>query len=292
MLSVLLDRHSKIAVTPETGFFLYFFPNKMFKFRSNSHKVSVQQVLKKTGVDNLGIDSKVLLSSFLRCKPTLKNLFKIILKLYAIRAGKRTVIEKSTVHLPCVGKIFKWYPDAKVICIIRDGRDVVNSLLKVPWASDNILIHCAMWNFCALLAKKYSSEFPQSFKIVKYEDLVENPENVLKEICDLINETFEPTQLDRSCRSDAVPKWEYQWKGKALEKLDATRIHAWRDECSVEKQIIMTHLMGRWLTYYGYNEFNPKSAKRNKYLLVKVKFRLVYEISYVYLKYIIFRLIY
>jgi Sulfotransferase family len=49
------------------------------------------------------------------------------------KSGKRFIGDKSPLHTDHVDEIFEFYPDAKVIHIIRDGRDVAVSLMHHFW---------------------------------------------------------------------------------------------------------------------------------------------------------------
>jgi hypothetical protein len=54
------------------------------------------------------------------------------------RTGKRIVGDKSPQHTECIDEIHEIYPDAKIIHIVRDGRDVAVSAMNHWWrlASD------------------------------------------------------------------------------------------------------------------------------------------------------------
>ena len=49
------------------------------------------------------------------------------------RSGKRIVGDKSPLHTDYVDEIFELYPEAKVIHVVRDGRDVAVSLMHHFW---------------------------------------------------------------------------------------------------------------------------------------------------------------
>ena len=57
----------------------------------------------------------------------------------------RFFCEKTPQHLRSVDKILKYYPKAKFVHVIRDGRDVVNSLLKMPWRPDGLINNARFW---------------------------------------------------------------------------------------------------------------------------------------------------
>jgi glycosyltransferase involved in cell wall biosynthesis len=67
----------------------------------------------------------------------LRNLTRLAIDYYMLqgsaRSGKRIVGDKSPLHTDYVDEIFELYPEAKVIHVVRDGRDVAVSLMHHFW---------------------------------------------------------------------------------------------------------------------------------------------------------------
>ena len=81
----------------------------------------------------------------------------------AVVAGKRRVVEKTPKHIQCIGKILKWSPEAKIIIIVRDGRDVAYSIKQRTgsleegiqrWMDDNLSAK-EFWNHPNVYLVKY-----------------------------------------------------------------------------------------------------------------------------------------
>jgi len=51
-----------------------------------------------------------------------------------------------------------------------------------------------------------------------------------------------------------VPAWELQWKERAVQAPDTSRIAAWRRTASPDEQRLMNHLMRRRLRQFGYEQ--------------------------------------
>jgi hypothetical protein len=65
--------------------------------------------------------------------------------LFAACAGDKRILEKTPLHaehLPLIGELF---PEASVIAIHRDGRDVVRSLLEVDAGAENAAVAASRW---------------------------------------------------------------------------------------------------------------------------------------------------
>jgi hypothetical protein len=251
LLATLLDRNSKIAISPETHFFRcvlnYSNPNKM-----HSHEYLMKKLFDYPRTHDLNLDRDDVLKAFKVYPPNFRHLFQSLLEVYAQKEGKKRPGEKTPSHMVYVPQILSMYPEAKIICIIRDGRAVVNSVMNMPWNQfKNIAKHCAEWNYHSTLTIKYLKKKPDSFMVVKYEDLVTSPEAELTRICDFIGEEYEQSQLIPK-ESKVVPSWEKDWKKSAVGELNSDRIHAWKDMVSNEDRALIEVIMEKSLIYWGY----------------------------------------
>ncbi|GAN31521.1 sulfotransferase [Candidatus Brocadia sinica JPN1] len=79
------------------------------------------------------------------------------------------------------------FPDAKFIHIVRDGRDVFDSWRKMNSFNDNVAAAALDWRYKLFRIEKSFKKIPEENKItIRYEDLLENPENTIKSICSVI----------------------------------------------------------------------------------------------------------
>ena len=281
MLAVLLDRHSRITVPPETQFFSQFIPQLRQLKNKPSREQAVELALSFHRIADLQLNYDDVLKRFQNFKNTDSGLFRSILESYAEKHNKQRPAEKSPRHLMYVPTIFSYYPAAKVICILRDGRDMVRSLEKASWARPTsprrFGLFCADWNDCVRAALKWSRKYSsERFIIVKYEEILSKPEKYLKKLCDFIGEDFESSQLDADVQTGSVPEWEKEWKNKARKSLDPTRIQAWKkEETDTWKIWQMNSMMGRMLRKAGYDSTDLKKCnivQRIKLIVIKLPY--------------------
>jgi hypothetical protein len=123
-----------------------------------------------------------------------------------ILAGKNRWVEKTPRHIRYIGKILNWRPDARILIIVRDGRDVACSIRErlgsledgiKRWVSDN------------LLGKEYWSN--PNVNVVKYEDLVSDFEHTIRGILKFLDEDYEDGmkeyyKIPRKWYSDKITK--------------------------------------------------------------------------------------
>lgn len=252
LLATHLDRHSRIAVPPESQFFLGVLPCGRPAKAGASHAALIKRLFENRRIWDLNLDREDVSKRFQGFEPEYKNLLRVALESYTSREGKPRPGEKSPDHLLYVPLIMEWYPSAKVICIVRDGRDVVQSLMKVPWyRRKNLAGFCAEWNYQSGLVEEYQKVLPVSFHVVKFEDFIRSPEVELKKICVCIGEDYEPSQLDTNVKSKLVTERESGWKSKAATGIDSSRAGAWENASEADK-FIMNRIMRPWLHHWGY----------------------------------------
>lgn len=259
LLAVLLDRHSNIAIGPETQFFTEFIPQNWDQRTPESYEQLVDSALSFKRIADFNFDRDQLLHHFKKYELSFASLLRAIIEVHALRSSKPRPGEKSPLHLQHVPALLTQFPESKIICVLRDGRDVVRSLIEAPWAIPKnprrLGLFCIQWTDAVEQTIQYQKTLPPGrFMTVKFEDILRQPQPELEKICAFIGEKFEPTQLQPAQASSAIPDWEKKWKNKASETLDPGRIEAWRKSADQNQIWAMNSMMGDMLERMGYSD--------------------------------------
>lgn len=174
-----------------------------------------------------------------------------ILELYAEAQDKARCGEKTPQHLLQVPIILRHFPSARIVCLLRDGRDVALSLRAMPWGPPTLADAADLWNTFVRLADGFSERHPDQFRFARYEALVTEPDQVLPGIMAFLGETFEPRQLQPHLSSAVLPR-SLPWKGQALGPVDPSRIGRRRDEATAEERALLDELLSEELRHHGY----------------------------------------
>ena len=206
-LTELLNSHPEIFGSSETHFFnidwgFSFLNNSSIDLLKDISEENLHHSLKdfyehyriKDFLELAGIDSfrvtqlcKVLLENAeLEVREQSLETFKQILFTALMQASKekapnKTIFcEKTPQHLQNVEEIHKLFPSAKFIHVKRDGRDVVNSLLKMPWRPAGLINNARFWRKYARLGEKLENalldkKLKKNIISIKFEELLENP---------------------------------------------------------------------------------------------------------------------
>ena len=90
-----------------------------------------------------------------------------------IEPGKTRLAERTPLHALHTGLIGDIYPDGRIVHIIRDGRDVVRSLLAQQWGPENVADGAREWR--AAIETARAGAHLDRYLEVRYEDLHADP---------------------------------------------------------------------------------------------------------------------
>lgn len=254
----MLNRHSQIAVTPETHFAI----EMVHRFSSDwlelcdrpgaTPEPFIRYLLYHTRLSDLRLDPAAVTTRLGEQALTPSNVFRCIMEEYAAVRTKPRVAEKTPGHVLHLEELFGWYPNAKFIWVVRDGRDVVRSVRQLPWMSDPWWKICFRWRRNVSEALRFQRTHPGIMHAVRYEALLRDPEREVRRLHDFLAIPFEPQQLRETPTSDVIPEWEIPWKSKANQPIDTSRAGAWHREASDRELCHLNCIMGRYLKKLGY----------------------------------------
>ncbi|MGZ3894964.1 MAG: sulfotransferase family protein, partial [Bacteroidia bacterium] len=111
------------------------------------------------------------------------------------------VVDKELVLHECIDEVAGFYPKGKFIILYRDPRD--NAFTK--WrlfekrkqtAEQNYYKIALDWNYVYGRLRNAKKKYPEKFFEIKYEDLVDDPENELKKLCAFLGISYDPIMLE------------------------------------------------------------------------------------------------
>jgi hypothetical protein len=112
-------------------------------------------------------------------------------KKYKLNESARYIAEKTPSHCCHLGRIFKLFPNSRIIMMVRDGRDAAVSELK-RLGNFEAAVHS--WRIHNNSALRFYSD--PRVHVVKYEELVGDLEKTLRGVCKFLDLEFEPAMLN------------------------------------------------------------------------------------------------
>ena len=131
---------------------------------------------------------------FWQGEPTYARLFALFHTHYAEQLGKPRWGVQSVSEEQYIALIFAAYPTAKMIHMIRDPRDRYEAQITTrrPRRWGEVAIATAHWLYSVGLAKRHQKRYPHRYKIVRYETLVSQPQETIRDVCVFLNEDYTP----------------------------------------------------------------------------------------------------
>jgi hypothetical protein len=270
LFAALLDNHSQMCVTPETRFCRGVFPCGQPDKRPRDHDFLVERVFGYWRIKDLHVDKSDYEVLFKNGVASYRNAFASLLECYRLSSGKPLVGEKSPIHLFYVDTLLDWFPEAHIYCLIRDGRDVVNSMMRAPFTHAHLPRHAAEWAAQSGITRRLQSRFPGSFEVIRFEDLVQEPKKTMIAVCRQLGEEFENAQLEPVSSSAVVPDWEKAWKENAMTGVDASKVELWRSAFKPKELLFLNEVMGSELDYWGYDTSPGYDLRRATVAMIRL----------------------
>lgn len=280
MLATILGRNPDLLALPETHFFgtSYggFFLSRLWARRNVSALIK-QTLDKNLRIADVEYDEAEIRNELAKKKPLReKHVLDAIFKLTLSAHGRTRIVEKTPNHIEHFQKILEWYPDAKVICIVRDVRDAVDSLLKVPWTHSNTQRHALHWNWCVAQGVSFEKKYPERVKVIRYEDVVLSPEQSLQSLSEFLNINYTAAMLDSGESTATIPEWEAAWKQEAGAKIQKSRAFKWKNSKKLEYTTweALAHTGLKSLNYELQNDTASMKSQLYKNAIFAIRYKL------------------
>ncbi len=158
------------------------------------------------------------------------------------------------------------FPEARFLDIVRDGRAVVNSMLRTPvlWHDEELMgrndvYHCAgQWSDFLGHTKRLAAELP--FLELRYEHLLTDETELLKRVCSFLDIEF--AREPQTSPAFEVSEREQRIHPLLMEELSLDRETAWKNELPRWQGLAIEARIGRSLNRYGYGLHFSNNATR------------------------------
>jgi len=182
---MMLCAHPKIHLTHEASFYLW--------ENGDSEPMSayLRRYLDGMSFRWLRADPAPMLEGLSPVSPR-RDFYTALMRTMAARYGKTRFGDKTPGHSAKLGRIFEDYPDARVVRIVRSPVAVVRSLNRMPWFPRSLVSGAVMVG----QEEKQCAPFADRIHQIRLEDLLADPEAVLRGVLEFIGEPWDDAVLD------------------------------------------------------------------------------------------------
>lgn len=289
LLTSMLSAHPRIAIAPETHYLCYWMQEykTLNPTLSRDFDLFWQTISSSERFSYFGINANKTRERILsKGSPSHQHILWGWLEEYADAINKVRWGEKTPLHYQHLRQLFTWFPNAQAIWMLRDPRAVSASLTKVPWASNYIHIHAQQWQE-SLICFQQDWQGDHRIILVQYEELVQQPEECLKAICQRLGELYTPDMLTKRSETHTPlinrQGWAAQHLRSALQPISANTISKWHHDLAQYQIEIIDSLTFPDAANYGYisNVVLPISTyARFSLKLEKLRVKLERKLAY------------
>lgn len=195
-----------------------------------------------------------------------KDLYAVFMRSEAQRVGRRIPCEQTPRYIFSAREILRAYPNAKVINMIRDPRDVLVSQRSkwkrrflggssIPmreairaWTNYHPWLVSRLWVSCADYAASIKEEH---FVSIRFEDLLSQPEREVRHLCEFIGIEFDSDMLNAPQVGSSTGRDAPEKKG-----LNKDRVGGWK-RSGIPEDVRQTC---EWvcqdrMRFFGYEDF-------------------------------------
>ena len=288
LLSLMLNISPKVLSPSEEPFALFLYDKYKYKTSWTTSDI-------KSYVDDFWLIAEKDINLFFTTKQKLTNVlethklylnYQLLIRITYLhflepksKDAVNCIVDKQIKYFFYLKKLVKIFPESKFVILVRDPR--VNAIRKKNRnlnTGKNPLYLAALWNntyknINYLLSKQ------KAVLIVKYEDLVSEPEKTLREVCEFIEvdytdsliktegiyESFLNIQKEKVDKNHIAYLTNFQ--SSLFGKIDKEKIHLQENEMNVELHNKIVKLTAPLLNKFNYNINQLSSAVSVKFTI-------------------------
>jgi hypothetical protein len=219
------------------------------------------KLFQRTGLDPKDIDERVMED----CRNA-GDFLRIVMETIARKQGVDRWAESTPLHLLYLPLIKKVIPDALVVHIIRDGRDVTASLHRIGWIrplpwdrARAFVVPAIFWRWIVSKGRRYGQALGRDYLEIHYEDLVQNPRETLARIGKFIEHDLDYDRIQQvALGSVHNPNSSFRGDGKETE---AATIGRWKRMFTPAQVRDVESSLGNLLVETGYTLETPPAER-------------------------------
>ena len=258
LLRSILSGNSDISIPPES----YRIPFAIKKFhifnnRDWSEVVSVvldefrnEKEFVHWEIDIENVQNK--LENIPDTKKTLANIFDELYCTYSKQHSTGKIWgDKTPMNTSYLGWIGSVFPKSKFIHIIRDGRDVVSSYLKMGRYT-TVKDAAQRWKKSVKFGKSFGSSIGNNYMEIRYEAMVSSPEEVIKNICSFLGITYSIEMLNHTNLVEKLGDTSLSHHSNLSRPITTDSIGKWKENLSSADKNEVLKLLKEDLMTLGY----------------------------------------
>ncbi len=235
LLRLVLDSHDRIAIPPETGFMRAYKAHRFIPFKWTGRNWA-----KRLGWSDEELDAEM------------RDFYNRLFMRYVETHGKQRWGEKTPLHIWHVDAMARLFPDAVFVAIVRHpGGSIASNMTRWRFGLNRALSHFDRYTRELL---RQAARFGDRTVLLRYEELLLNPEPVLRELLDWLGEPWSDKVLEHhTVQSGRGGKEIVEGRNRVSDPLDVSRIDRWKRTLDSPIRLALNNRLGRMPAFLGYS---------------------------------------
>ena len=268
LLGMIFDSHPDLTIAHEPRFLATMAPDPSL-YQQNGDGLDIDRFLTDLyAVSNfrrLGVPKdqvREVLAS--QSPPDLASAVRVVFDLYAQSRGKNLYGDKTPLYITFLEPIARLLPEARFVHLVRDGRDVVLAYLERDKGPASVAEGAYHWRLRVTRGHRDGIALgPDRYREFHYEDLIDDTEGTVREMCRFLGLDFHPVMLDyqetsKRFLAEAKNPGDHQHLTMAPTK----GLIDWRTGMSADDLALFEAIAGDALEELGYQRASERKVSR------------------------------
>jgi len=259
----MLCRHSRLYVPPESDFIPHFFGRKPLQ-QLDERTISdlLDMIFNKYRFPGEWQGPQPELQNFIVSMQdrTPAGFLNALYGTYAQQNGAERWGDKTPIYASYIKLLHIIFPDARFIHIIRDPFDAVHSMLEKYERDEfhvDIFFAARNWVRRIRKAREAGANFGRNhYYEIRYENLVENPSDELRKVCEFLQESYEPEMLSPEVMAQARIEPDDHFFSNVRNPVTTQSVGRGRKELSSNDCRVVEKVAGDLMEELGYAKLN------------------------------------
>lgn len=247
LLRLIVDSHDNIAIAQETSIMRAYLAHKWIPFHRHGG-----DWYPRLGWSDDELDERM------------RDFYGGMFERFAAEQGKARWGDKTPWHAWHIREISRLFPDAVILATVRHPGAVsasVSGRFRLGWGGA-----VSHWINTTTELVQRGQEIGDRLLLVRYEDLVLDPETTLREVFTWLDEPWSDRLLEHHLvHSERGTPSKVEGASRSDDPIDPSRISSWTEKTTAEDIAVMRKRVGGLAAFYGYDlddvdTFTPMTA--------------------------------
>jgi len=173
---------------------------------------------------------------------------------YAALHAKPRWADKTPYYVGELDQVKRVFPEARIVNLVRDGRDVGMSLLRVPFGPGNVWAAARQWRAAVDAGDGAAARYGDDVLTIRYEDLVAEPDAVARRVCAFCEIAYRPEMLAiEESAAGRLAAGQEGWFTELYAGIGTRSVGKWRTGMTRSQQAVFAAGAAEALRRHGYD---------------------------------------